>query len=211
MAAIEVLRAMISHRSLQANRTNAKRSTGPRTAKGKARASRNALSHGLAISIARQDALRAEVDQLVQAILESYGSGTDLELATRVAEAQVDLNRVHRARQRLLSDAARERPPADNWREALSGRLDDKTLRIMLSDHSTGMQIAREILKEYSFEIPPELPEEREARALIEHIRQLTAFDRYERRALSRRKFAIRALDAAATTHPRDRDTSKQR
>ena len=31
----------------EANRANAKRSTGPRTAEGKARASKNALAHGL--------------------------------------------------------------------------------------------------------------------------------------------------------------------
>ena len=39
--------SMVSARMLAANRANAQASTGPRTAAGKARASRNAVRHGL--------------------------------------------------------------------------------------------------------------------------------------------------------------------
>jgi hypothetical protein len=38
---------MASHRQLETNRANAKRSTGPKSADGKARSSKNALAHGL--------------------------------------------------------------------------------------------------------------------------------------------------------------------
>jgi hypothetical protein len=40
-----------------ANRANARRSTGPRTAAGKARASRNAVRHGLSVSVLADPAL----------------------------------------------------------------------------------------------------------------------------------------------------------
>ena len=38
---------VVSEKQRRANRQNAKKSTGPKTAAGKARASRNALKHGL--------------------------------------------------------------------------------------------------------------------------------------------------------------------
>ncbi|MEA2736690.1 MAG: hypothetical protein QOE14_3141, partial [Humisphaera sp.] len=37
----------LSRRRLRANRRNAKKSTGPRTAEGKRRAARNSISHGI--------------------------------------------------------------------------------------------------------------------------------------------------------------------
>jgi len=42
---------MTTTRQIEANRANARKSTGPRTERGKARASHNALRHGLSIPV----------------------------------------------------------------------------------------------------------------------------------------------------------------
>jgi hypothetical protein len=46
---------MASKRQIEANRSNAGRSTGPRTVEGKARSSRNGLSHGLSCSASNKE------------------------------------------------------------------------------------------------------------------------------------------------------------
>ena len=59
---------MTSARKVAANRRNSCKSCGPRTAAGKAIASRNALRHGLSADIHRQPAPSAEIEQLASAI-----------------------------------------------------------------------------------------------------------------------------------------------
>ena len=60
----------ISDRKLQANRANAKKSTGPRTARGKARSRRNAVRHGLTSSIVMFDPQRAAIAPGLQPVSE---------------------------------------------------------------------------------------------------------------------------------------------
>ncbi|MEA2709630.1 MAG: hypothetical protein QOF78_2231, partial [Phycisphaerales bacterium] len=45
--AAETARPPVSQRKRRANRRNAQKSTGPRTAEGKRRAARNSISHGI--------------------------------------------------------------------------------------------------------------------------------------------------------------------
>jgi hypothetical protein len=95
---------LTSDRKIKANRANARASTGPQTAHGRARAARNALRHALSIPVFSSPALSEEVETLARKIA-GPGANTEIhELARRVAEAQIDLCRVRYARHQFLSD-----------------------------------------------------------------------------------------------------------
>ena len=57
---------MASEKQISANRANAIKSRGPRSAGGKARASRNATRHGLAANIWKQASAVRSIEQLTQ-------------------------------------------------------------------------------------------------------------------------------------------------
>ena len=98
-----------SARKIEANRRNARASTGPRTVAGKARAAQNARRHGLNLP-ARYDPARAgEIDALARAIAGADAGAERLELASRIAAAQIDVERARRARLDIYPHALRER------------------------------------------------------------------------------------------------------
>src|ERR1051325_6928450 len=81
-----------------ASRRNARKSTGPRTASGKARVSRNARRHGFTLPVLADPTPAPEVDALARHIERSV-AGRELDasghaLACRIAEAMIDLRRV---------------------------------------------------------------------------------------------------------------------
>ena len=175
----------LSARTL-ANRRNARASTGPRTAAGKARVGKNALRHGLAIPVALNPALADEIEHLARLIAGQGANRGLLERARSIAEAQVDLLRVRRARYALLADPEARRQKISS-RQALRacgrllhGRAIDAVDRAVLQAMEDGK----------GRDAPPSLAEGFEALAS-----QLMRLDRYERRALSRRKAAIRDFE----------------
>jgi len=91
------LKPTISEARLRANRENAKKSTGPKTSRGKAYSRRNALKHGLLIKriLFSSDGtpINAELHDLWESVQEKYGKGdvrTDLLLESLIAMAIVN-------------------------------------------------------------------------------------------------------------------------
>jgi hypothetical protein len=64
-----------TERKRAANRRNARSSTGPRTAAGKARVAQNALRHGLNVAVADDPLLTEEVERIAHAICDGVGRG----------------------------------------------------------------------------------------------------------------------------------------
>jgi hypothetical protein len=94
---------MTSARKIKANRANAHASTGPKTTRGKARAAQNARRHGLSLSIISDPVLSEQVKALAREITGEAADDNIYQLARRIAEAQIDLQRTRYARHQFLS------------------------------------------------------------------------------------------------------------
>jgi hypothetical protein len=170
---------------IKANRANARASTGPQTAQDRARSARNALRHALSLPVCSNPALSEEVETLARAIAGPDANPQTLDLARRVAEAQIDLRRVRYARHQLLSQTLAD---PDYCFLATAQKKVAIARRLLGNKDVSAADLAE--LKSSEPEGPYKL-------AIILSNEQLLRMDRYERRALSRRKFAIRALDDA--------------
>ena len=94
---------MMSKQRIKANRRNARKSTGPRTAEGRARVSRNARKHGLAISIVLDEKWAPMVERLARALAGENPSDERLEIARHASEAHLEILRA-RACRALLAE-----------------------------------------------------------------------------------------------------------
>jgi hypothetical protein len=73
-------------------------STGPRTAKGKARSNQNALQHGLAVRLRWTGAIDRDIECLASVIAGPNPDGCRLYFARIAAEAELELRRVRAVR-----------------------------------------------------------------------------------------------------------------
>ena len=230
---------MSSARKVAANRRNSCKSCGPRTAAGKAIASRNALRHGLSAIINRQSAPSAEIERLALAICDQDRDEALLEKARVIAAnefvfrainaqkiAVVERLRDHTAialakgdnslelgkarfmqawlahreiealvpkvREKYKDQIPRPAKSRNDFAEELETGMIPIGLKALLSEEPVSAEAKR-----HAVEVARKLinaQERDEYEALEQGVADLVRLDRYERRAWSRHKRAIRSF-----------------
>jgi hypothetical protein len=178
---------MTSARKQEANKRNASHSTGPKTAQGKGRSARNALQHGLSIASLADPSWAPEVRALANALTAPDAPVRLRDRAYEVAAAQIDVMRVGHARHALIS-----RVIADETFETARQRR----VRELIIESQRVLPAAS-----YALLMGPSRKlhgDEKIALVLADMVNELLRLDRYERRARSRRRKAIRAFDLMA-------------
>jgi hypothetical protein len=94
---------MVTERQIAANRANAQKSTGPKTAAGKLKSSRNAFRHGLSSPMRLDPVTSAKADAMVRALVGENANEEKLRSAAEFAAAQLELKRIRSTRADLMA------------------------------------------------------------------------------------------------------------
>jgi hypothetical protein len=145
----------------------------------------------LSLPVCSDPILCEEVEALAREIAGPDANPEIQELARRVAEAQIDLRRVRYARHQFLCDTLR-----DPYYEPRAQTKAKFAFLATLLGYREREDWPVERVEQF---VTSGMPEGSEKFALIlsQEAKRLLAMDRYEQRAMVRRKFAIQALDEA--------------
>jgi hypothetical protein len=179
---------LTSERKINANRANARASTGPKTAQGRARTARNAFRHALSLPVSSNPALSEEVEALARQVAGPDADAVSLEFARQIAEPEIDLRRVRAARNQFLSSTMSNQ----HYDTHGNVRRIAKVIGLLLRPDAPEMSL--ETLMTFVTSMPRGA--QKLATIVSQEANQLLAMDRYERRARSKRKSAIRMFDA---------------
>ena len=183
---------MTSDRKIKANRANAGMSTRSENPSRPCPLGKKCVSPRFEPLPSRlTQALCEEVQALARQIAGEHASTHIQILAYQVAQAQVDLRRIRYARHQFLAEALADRY---GYEARALTRLKVKVMKQFLTPKLAYVPLPGFIVK---FLTSAQEGPAKFATMLSKETKQLLAFDRYETRALSRRKFAIRALDEA--------------
>jgi hypothetical protein len=181
---------MATDRQIAANRKNAQKSTGPRFTRGKKRASRNALRHGLTKPHWGAEFER-EAERLARQLAGESQDDLVLQHAREAAHAELEVRRV-----RSVAVAQIERASA-------FGRFDvAKIFRTRADEAAWAVQFylggsIRKAPPKFAIDPLPPMPPPgpaRTAEAVRRALPTLARLARYEARAIKRRDRAIQAL-----------------
>jgi hypothetical protein len=176
-----------SERQIAANRRNAHNSTGPRSAAGKRRASRNSYRHGLTSATTSSAKWAKCVERLACEIAGDTSDVIILEYARTAAEAEFDLAQIRRVKvaiiERIMAFGEANRP---------------RTFQSLAQVKRFFSGLDRgELVLPNPVDAAPAMPEtqpERSAEALRRALPELVKLDRYERRAAGQRERAVRLI-----------------
>lgn len=185
---------MTSARQLAANRSNAARSTGPRTRAGKIRAARNALRHGLAVK--RADLGSPEIEKITRLMTGKRPDSSVRNYARDAAFAQLDILTVRAVRVALFQSIGADSSFAQKSGRFFSGKRHAYFERKLSERLHQDPQLRRSMTHQAKeIELAPE--------PFAEAAKALLRLDRYEKRAFGRRARAFRQLDI---TRPVERE-----
>src|SRR5262245_26302020 len=164
---------MASERQVAANRRNARKSAGPRSGAGKNRSSRNAYRHGLTLNITSTAAFAKQLHKLARKIAGNTDDAITLERARAIAQAELDLARVRRAKVALIERAC-------TFGELEPPQVLSSVTQIIrfVNSLDRGRLIPKPVTS--SAAMPSQEPEP-----------ELRKLDRYERRAAAQRERAV--------------------